>query len=107
MKPPLSSRISSKRPNAKPVQIELIYELLDAHDDTARLANLVVEGLMSLPPHHSNPEMMRAFHRQLRELSANLPIPILSMGMSGDFEVAIEEGATHIRVGTALFGIRS
>ena len=76
-------------------------------DETAKLPNLVVEGLMSLPPFRSDAELMRPFHRKLRELSSQFPIPILSMGMSNDFEVAIEEGATHIRVGTALFGSRS
>lgn len=73
-------------------------------DETAKLPNLVVEGLMSLPPFHADAELMRPFHRALRELGAGFSI--LSMGMSGDFEVAIEEGATHIRVGTALFGSR-
>jgi pyridoxal phosphate enzyme (YggS family) len=75
-------------------------------DETANLPNLVVEGLMSLPPFFEDAELMRPFHRKLRELGERFPIPILSMGMSGDFEVAIEEGATHIRVGTALFGSR-
>lgn len=76
------------------------------------LQNLKIEGLMSLPPFERNPEDSRPFHRALRELSEDLKprFPVLtslSMGMSNDFEVSIEEGATHIRVGTALFGARS
>lgn len=76
-----------------------------------QLTNLRVEGLMSLPPFHEAPEKMRPYHRQLRELRDSLasglqPLASLSMGMSNDFEVAIEEGATMVRVGTALFGAR-
>jgi hypothetical protein len=66
-------------------------------------------GLMSLPPYLEEPEAMRPYHAQLRELRDKLApgsLPILSMGMSNDFEVAIEEGATHVRVGTRLFGGR-
>ncbi len=80
-------------------------------NDISRLENLQVEGLMSLPPFRKNPEDSRPFHRLLRELRAALPssvfrLPDLSMGMSNDFEIAIEEGATMVRVGTALFGAR-
>lgn len=73
---------------------------------------LRVDGLMSLPPFFPDPEMTRPFHRRLREARDRLQerfgraLPVLSMGMSQDFEVAIEEGATHVRVGTALFGPR-
>lgn len=75
--------------------------------EVSRLENLRVEGLMSLPPFLDDLEAMRPFHRQLRELGAELGLKSLSMGMSADFEVAIEEGATHVRLGTALFGGRS
>jgi pyridoxal phosphate enzyme (YggS family) len=76
------------------------------------LRNIKVEGLMSLPPYQENPENSRAYHRTLRELrdsvaSCSLPLASLSMGMSRDFKVAIEEGATIVRIGTALFGTRS
>ena len=67
---------------------------------------LKVEGLMSLPPHHDDAERMRGYHRRLRELLDSVEGETLSMGMSRDFEVAIEEGATIIRVGSALFGAR-
>ena len=81
--------------------------LEELYKKVVKMDNLVVEGLMSLPPYEEDAEKMRLYHRQLRELSAELGIgPELSMGMSGDFEVAIEEGATKIRVGTALFGAR-
>jgi PLP dependent protein len=76
------------------------------------LAHLDVTGLMTVPPIDPEPERVRPYFRQLRELRDRLrertgtPLPELSMGMSGDFEVAIAEGATWIRVGTALFGPR-
>lgn len=77
-----------------------------------RAARIV--GLMTLPPAPSVPEDSRPWFRRMRELrdewsSAGVPAPMLrelSMGMSGDFEVAIEEGATLVRVGTAIFGSR-
>jgi len=68
--------------------------------------NLVLLGLMTMPPWFANPEDARPYFRRLAGLAACLKLPCLSMGMSNDFEVAIEEGATHIRVGTALFGKR-
>lgn len=70
-------------------------------------------GLMALPPWRPEPEQSRPCFKALRELAVSLsdafgvPLPELSMGMSGDFEVAVEEGATFVRVGTALFGKRS
>ena len=77
------------------------------------LPRLELRGLMSVPPLSSDPEHVRPFFRHLRELRDQLstqldwPLPELSMGMSHDFEVAIEEGATQIRIGTALFGGRA
>ncbi len=81
----------------------------------AMLPNLRVRGLMALPPYLEDPEQVRPYFRRLRELSEKMQdrrIPgvelrELSMGMSHDFEVAIEEGATLIRVGSAIFGERS
>jgi uncharacterized pyridoxal phosphate-containing UPF0001 family protein len=63
-------------------------------------------GLMTMPPWSDEAEPSRPYFRRLRELAEAAALPGLSMGMSHDFEVAIEEGATHIRVGTALFGRR-
>ncbi len=82
-------------------------KLEELYKKVGEMENLKIEGLMSLPPYQENAEKMRPYHRKLRELSVELGIgPQLSMGMSGDFEVAIEEGATKIRIGTALFGAR-
>ena len=69
-------------------------------------ANLRLTGLMTMPPWSDNPEETRPYFRQLAELARTHDLPKLSMGMSHDLEAAIEEGATHIRVGTALFGMR-
>jgi hypothetical protein len=69
----------------------------------ARDAGLRVDGLMTVPPAASDP---RPHFRRLRGLAETLGLSQLSMGMSGDFEVAIEEGATVVRVGTAVFGPR-
>jgi pyridoxal phosphate enzyme (YggS family) len=77
------------------------------------IPSLGVRGLMILPPYEEDPEVTRAFFRRLRELRDGaereglLAGRELSMGMSHDFEVAIEEGATIVRVGTAIFGERS
>ena len=68
--------------------------------------NLTLRGLMTVPPWSEDAELSRPYFARLRELAAAHGIPELSMGMSNDLEVAIEEGATWIRVGTALFGSR-
>ncbi len=76
------------------------------------LSHVEIHGLMTVPPWTSEPEKLRPVFRRARELKARCeetlgaPLPHLSMGMSGDFEVAIEEGATVVRIGTALFGPR-
>lgn len=76
------------------------------------LPRLEIHGLMAVPPWSPDPDRSRPHFQRLRELKDRCeqilaaPLPHLSMGMSGDFEVAIEEGATIIRVGTALFGER-
>jgi pyridoxal phosphate enzyme (YggS family) len=68
--------------------------------------NLTLRGLMTVPPWSENAELSRPYFAQLRELAAEHSIAELSMGMSNDLEVAIEEGATWVRIGTALFGSR-
>jgi PLP dependent protein len=78
-------------------------ELLDA---VAAMPSLKVRGLMAIPPEAKDPEDSRAWFRALRKLGERHGFKELSMGMSGDFEVAIEEGATMVRVGTAIFGAR-
>ncbi|HSE06588.1 MAG TPA: YggS family pyridoxal phosphate-dependent enzyme [Methylomirabilota bacterium] len=81
-------------------------ELKRLHDATAGLPGLRVRGLMAIPPAAPSPEDTRPHFRMLRELRDGLGLEHLSMGMSADYEVAIEEGATMVRVGTAIFGPR-
>ena len=79
----------------------------------AQLPHLNLRGLMTIPPYTENSEAARPFFARLRELRDKIaaqigrPLPVLSMGMSHDFEIAIEEGATEIRIGTAIFGERN
>ena len=87
-----------------------LQELLDRVSD---LRHIKIAGLMTVPPFDGNPETARKCFRQLHqlreELAARHPafdLAQLSMGMSGDFEIAIEEGSTMVRIGTALFGVR-
>jgi PLP dependent protein len=88
-------------------------ELPELVEAVLGLPHLELRGLMGVPPYFENTEKARPYFRRLRELRdsicvrlGNNVLPALSMGMSHDFEVAIEEGATEIRVGTALFGER-
>ena len=91
---------------------EQVQTLLEALCD---LSHLKIEGLMTVPPFRENPEDIRSFFRALRELRdqlgklrlPNVELKELSMGMTHDYTVAIEEGATIVRIGTALFGPRS
>jgi hypothetical protein len=80
-----------------------------------RWGNLKIEGLMTVPPYTEDPEGSRPYFRQLRQIRESIAtrafpqigMAVLSMGMSHDFEVAIEEGSTCVRVGTAIFGLRA
>jgi pyridoxal phosphate enzyme (YggS family) len=87
-------------------------ELPELVEKVARLPMLELAGLMCIPPFAENAGEARPYFSRLRELRDDLAkrlgraLPVLSMGMSHDFEVAIEEGATEVRVGTALFGTR-
>jgi len=88
-------------------------ELQSLVESVSRMPRLELRGLMGVPPYFDDPEKTRPYFRRLRELRDALRskigdeiLPVLSMGMSHDFEVAIEEGATEIRVGSALFGER-
>ena len=88
-------------------------EVLRQLEEINALPRLEIHGFMTMAPWTPEPEKVRPFFAQLRELKTaceqklGAPIQHLSMGMSGDFEVAIEEGATIVRIGTALFGPRS
>lgn len=89
-----------------------ISELPGLAERCADLSGLQLAGLMCIPPFLETAGQVRPYFRRLRELRDELTgkigsdLPVLSMGMSHDFEVAIEEGATEVRVGTALFGAR-
>ena len=93
-----------------PVSEEMERILLAA----SRWNNLTIRGLMTVPPYTEDPEGARPYFRQLREIRDGMAarrwpavsMEVLSMGMSHDFEVAIEEGSTCVRVGTAIFGER-
>ena len=85
---------------AAPADLPAIAEAIRAS------RNLKLVGLMTVPPWSEDAELSRPYFARLRELAGQYSIPELSMGMSNDLEVAIEEGATAVRVGTALFGKR-
>jgi len=94
------------------VRAEQVAELAE---QVAQIDGISLRGLMVIPPFYENPEDVRPYFRRLRSLAAqiaarklpNVSMTELSMGMSHDFEVAIEEGATIVRVGTAIFGERT
>ena len=89
-------------------------ETLDLIEEAAKLPNIRIEGLMTIAPFVDDPEENRPVFRKLKQLSVdimekninNVNVNILSMGMTNDYEVAIEEGATMVRVGTGIFGER-
>ena len=93
------------------VHVENIKPLIK---EASGMSNLRIQGLMTMPPFFNEPEKARPYFRALRDLRDELNregvcdagLPELSMGMTGDFEVAIEEGATLVRIGTAIFGAR-
>jgi pyridoxal phosphate enzyme (YggS family) len=92
----------------------LPHELDEAMRRLEALPHVAVQGLMAIPPPTSDPEQARPYFRRLRELalrlsgqvSGTVSLKELSMGMSNDYHVAVEEGATMVRVGTAIFGAR-
>lgn len=90
-----------------------IEELRSSLEPLYTLRRLEIQGLMCIPPFDDDPEKSRPYFVQLRELrdeletSGGAPLPLLSMGMSHDFDIAIEEGATIVRVGSAIFGERA
>jgi pyridoxal phosphate enzyme (YggS family) len=122
----IAARLSEQRPHHAPplnvcLQVRLAEEaakggvaageLAALARSVALLPRLRLRGLMCIPPQESQPERQHAWFRELRRLLEALnrggaALDTLSMGMSGDFEAAIEEGATLVRVGTALFGPR-
>jgi hypothetical protein len=125
---PLAEAIHAQQPRGQRrrvlVQVNLAGEptkagfaptaVVEALKQMARWDGLAVEGLMAVPPYEADPEAVRPYFRRLRALADDiagrridgLSMATVSMGMSHDFEVAIEEGATMVRIGTALFGER-
>ncbi len=89
-------------------------ETIALTEQIAALPNLTVKGLMTIAPYVEDPEENRPVFRKLKDLSVdirekninNVSMSVLSMGMTNDYEVAIEEGSTHVRVGTGIFGER-
>lgn len=121
----------SKEAVKKQVEMDILIEVNVANEDTkfglcveetialikeiAILPSVHIKGLMTIAPYVDNPEENRIHFAKLRQLAVdimqenidNVRVDILSMGMTGDYQVAIEEGATHVRVGTGIFGGRS
>lgn len=83
-----------------------LQDTIAALEHIARLPHLRIKGLMTIAPYADDPEEVRPVFRRLRLMRDSLGLEHLSMGMSHDFEVAVEEGATLVRVGTAIFGAR-
>jgi PLP dependent protein len=114
----LAEKLDLAAPSPLPVLIEVklheepnksgIHEdrLQEFVEQFGRYARLQLRGLMAIPPFFDNPEDSRPYFRRLRELAGRFGLEELSMGMSHDFEIAIDEGATMVRIGTALFGER-
>ena len=110
----LSQRSQSKLPVLIEVNVSgeatksgfLLPEADEAVKRIGRLPNIEVEGLMTIAPWGSDAEEVRPIFRRLRQLGDALGLRHLSMGMTDDFEVAIEEGATLVRIGRAIFGER-
>ena len=90
-------------------------EAVSLVQEAAKLPNIHVKGLMTIAPETDDPENNRKYFRQIKDLSVdierqnidNVSMKILSMGMTGDYTVAVEEGATMVRVGTGIFGARN
>ena len=115
----LAEAISRRVPQPMPVFLEVnvaaeptksglaLADLTSASAAVSSLPNIDLRGLMTVAPIANSPEDVRPVFRRLAEEAGRLGLHDLSMGMSDDFEVAIEEGATHVRLGRTLFGERS
>lgn len=122
----IARRLSTQRPyHAPPLNVCLQVKLEEEPgksgvslpavkslaDEVARLERIHLRGLMCIPPASRDVTQQRRWFARLRELQSTLNVAghsldVLSMGMSGDFEAAVQEGATHLRIGTAIFGER-
>jgi len=118
-RPELAAKLNQAATRTLPVLIEIkLHEepnksgmdelhLPEFVSEFNRYPLLQLRGLMAIPPFFDNPDEVRPYFRKLRQLAERFKLTELSMGMSHDFEVAIEEGATMVRLGTALFGERA
>ena len=79
-------------------------EIPEAKKVMGKMPNLEIKGLMTIAPQVNDPEKLRPLFHRLREMNKFLELEELSMGMTDDFEVAVEEGATIVRIGRAIFG---
>lgn len=114
----LAEALSRRAPHAVPAFLEVnaasettkygftLDELPHEFGRISYLPNIDVRGLMTVAPVASDPEDVRPVFRRLREAASALGLRQLSMGMTDDFEIAVEEGTTHVRVGRAIFGER-
>jgi pyridoxal phosphate enzyme (YggS family) len=114
----LAEALSSRSQRKLPVLIEVnvageaskggfpLLQVADAVEAIGRLPNIEIEGLMTVAPWVDDPDEVRPVFRRLRQLRDALGLRHLSMGMTDDFEVAVEEGATMVRIGRAIFGER-
>jgi pyridoxal phosphate enzyme (YggS family) len=92
--------------SAEPTKAGFTLQALPEAFRASRLLHLDIRGLMTIAPLVDNPEDARPFFRRLSVAAQGLGLPGLSMGMTNDYEVAVEEGATHVRIGRAIFGDR-
>ncbi len=110
----LAQEISAQA-QKKQVTADILVEVNIAQEDISKLPHIYIKGLMTIAPFVTNPEDNRVHFQQIRELSVdiakknidNVTMSVLSMGMTGDYMVAIEEGSTMVRVGTGIFGERN
>jgi pyridoxal phosphate enzyme (YggS family) len=115
---PLAEAISRRAPSRQPIFLEVnvsneatkygfaLDDLAECFGAVSALPNVDVRGLMTVAPQARDPAEARPVFRGLRAAAEALKLNALSMGMTDDFEVAIEEGATHVRIGRAIFGER-
>jgi len=114
----LAAVLSQRASNPLPILIQVnivgeepksgfaVEEVATAIQEIGKLPNLEIKGLMTMAPFVDDPEEVRPVFRKLRELRDSIGLEHLSMGMTDDFEVAVEEGATILRIGRAIFGHR-
>ena len=84
-----------------------VDEIKPAFEEISKLSNIKVLGLMTVAPHTDNLEEIRTYFKELKKIKNELRLEILSIGMSNDYKIAVEEGSNYIRIGTNIFGERN